>query len=548
MNLSHALDRGHDSFASEVSDVFTRGISRFIAAGLHFNEKEGPQEPTAQSTTLVDEQLSKSQNSGYLSNISESPDYSRLFFSSPPFSASTERLGPSHLAAYDQLDSPFVQRMAQPKLSTLHSGGSDVQSQRVSYNGSSDTPNASPEKLRLTLAQRFKREELELPPIPSTPDADDEAEEENEADEILETASDQTAELDKSKRFSSTSTAMFTAEEGFRTSADEERTVDLGKAHDASSSSDNDAVEEAGIEPTTTFKEAEMYDSMPPSSSKSASASSLNSEDNLIAWPSAPMHSPSFEPQDMTLTPKHHNKRAPPPGLNLAPTSNLGLSDPSPSPRDHRFDDSPSPSPQSTVKQSDKPRRRYFTLSFSRKRPPKNLKSTISPPILMHDGSSMNKLEVAPQTPCIGQQLFIDGEEDEVAPMEYHPDQFDSTAAIAQDLPPRSSPEGEILQSGHEWQWQVCQVTAPSYSRAVAWGGFTVDVVGVRESLFSGKSFIRQFFPFDCFWCFHLTMSRSSVRVSRPSRLDEFVLRNVSDFEGLRTKASIYFKQPERPR
>lgn len=519
MDLSQPVDRGRSSFSSELSSAFTKALARFVAAGLNFSDKDGPQEATAQSTTLVDDPLmSKSQHSGVLSNISESPDYSRLFFSSP-FSVSGESSGPMSAPALhptaDLYDWPTTRHTAQPKLSTLHSGGSDVQSQRISYSGSSnDTPNVSPQKPRLTLAQRFKKEELDLPPVPPTPDADDEAEGEEDQDdagedkdelrEVLDSDSSHTAEPDAARRQSIASTAMFTAEDGFRSSTDEERSPEVDTVQEQHPGNASNILQ---TDPEQDLSQTMRQDNIAPApkgwsrvtTPPPAPQSSANPDD-MVAWPSAPIDPPSIEPQE--ITPRRIQKRAaPPPHLDLAPPApeaRLSSSTPASRQPSPGFP-SPTPSPQSTVKgpSPDKPRRRYFTLSFSRKKPPKHLKSDISSPVLVQDSST--PLDAFARTPNeaadLGEQqqqrrYYIDGEEVALQPMDYQ-DLPDAPAAVMpEQQQPRPAPDGLIPRSGHEWQWHRCEVLAQPSGRSTSWGGFSVDVVGIRESLFSGRSYI----------------------------------------------------------
>lgn len=512
MDLSQPVDRGRSSFFSDMSDAITRGLARFIAAGLHFSDRDPAQEPTGQSTTLVDESnpLSKSQNSAALTDISESPDFNRLFFTSPYSTAQDS----SDLREdwRRQFESPVTRRSAQPKLSTLHAGGSDVQSQHVSYSGSHDSPWASPEKPKLSLAQRYRQQESlptttasSLPASPARwPTNSNGAQvhpEDEDAGEVLAPDGDE-----ESRRNSSASTEMFTCEEEPQTSSDNDREADVsGNQDDTVSIS---AVEDSFLAPgqaTATYSVA-----ITPPHSPTAR------QNTAVAWPSAPIEPPSLDPKDLKPTPAKEKAR--PPNLNLerplplVPGERSPLSaGPSlsastsalPSPK-KSLSGSPSFSPssptsqQSTVKAAQPSRRRRFTLSFSRKKPPKNLKAEISAPILIPDQTQGGEI------PSPVRRLYIDGSEAKVAYMEYH-DSSSATVAVPPEMALKESQNDSMPHKGHDWRWEMCTIPRVPTVKAVSWGGFNVDVVGVRESIFGGRSFICECFRSSYSDCSNLT-------------------------------------------
>lgn len=486
MDLSQPMDRGRSNFFSHLFDAFTRAMARFVSAGLNFTDQELPTEPTGQSTTLV-EDLAKSERSGYLSDISESPAspaFSRLFFGGPDDPNSPQSLAQQLADA----DNPVTSHPAQGKLSTLYSGGSDIQSQRVSYNESNDTPSASPVKTMPSLAERFRQgESAALQPTA------EEAREEERKEELHSPKSETTAlaEEHDDRRLSraSASTEMFTCEEGPRTSVDVESQFPAGPLNRHSGSTDEDA--------GATYNRRNNPHSMqftPPHSPF------LSDSNPPIAWPTANLDPPYYEPQEMT--PGRSPRRSPSP-LLLQPapmakalSSSLPASPvSSPGPTSSTLSLSPtsptSPSQQSTIKKG-APRKRRFTLSFSRKKVPKDLKADISSPILVHEPQS--PLHVTEQTPTSAtRRFFIDGEEVADAwPMEAQQAK-DAASAIPQDRQAIKPQLTIIHKGGHPFHWTQSYVPHQPAIKAVSWGGFSVDVVGARESLFGGRSFIRAF-------------------------------------------------------
>lgn len=485
MDLSQPLDRGRSNFFSDVFDAFTRAMARFVSASLNFTDQELPTEPTGQSTTLV-EDLAKSERSGYLSDISESPAspaFSRLFVGGAEDPSSPQSLA-QQLA---EADNAVTAHPAQAKLSTLYSGGSDIQSQRVSYNDSNDTPSASPVKPMPSLAERFRQGE-EARPHPES----DKPHEEEQQEELHSPKSEATALADEpdDRRMSqaSASTEMFTCEEGPRTSVDVEAQSPVGPVNRNSASTDEDA--------EGTYNRRNNPHSMqftPPHSPF------FRDSNPSIAWPTANLDPPYYEPQEMT--PGRSPRRSPSPLLlQPAPMSKaLSSSLPaspvsSPGPSSTTLSMSPisptSPSQQSTIKKG-APRKRRFTLSFSRKKVPKDLKADISSPILVHEPQS--PLHVQEQTSTSAtRRFFIDGEEVEDArPMEFQ--QADAASTVPQNRQAIRPQLTIIPKGGHPFHWTQCYVPHQPAIKAVSWGGFSVDVVGARESLFGGRSFIRAF-------------------------------------------------------